>query len=265
MSWLWQVMNRQKMWTDLPWKHLLFDLDNTLWDFETNSSLALQQTLARFFKGFEKKELQAALTFFEKTNRELWQLYARQKINKKELQLQRFKLLLVHLKKEPATAGQLNDVYTQRLPLQTNLMPDTIAILQYLSAKGYHLHVITNGLTAMQQQKMESSKIATYFHSLTTSELAGYSKPDKRIFQYALTHSNIRRQESLIIGDSEEMDIAGAHRAGISSILINKCPVKTLFPPQKRCESRFSHTQKLTNPKKTQIIIKNLTQLKSIL
>ena len=94
-------------------------------------------------------------------------------------------------------------------------------MLQYLADKGYGLHLITNGFELTQHSKLKSSGLNNFFKYVITSEGSNSLKPQKEIFDYALHKTGATVNESLMIGDSIEVDIAGAIAAGIDQVHVN--------------------------------------------
>lgn len=197
-------------------KHVFFDLDHTLWDFEKNSDLA-------FVEIFEKNKVRVPitefLTVYKPLNREFWKLYREEKISKKELRYRRLKQAFDAVNYD--VSDELIDVlaseYIEALPLNNYLLDGTFEILDYLQTK-YELHIITNGFEEIQSKKMESSKISGYFNKVITSESVGVKKPNPLVFEHALQVANAAKENSIMIGDSIEADIYGAINAGIQAI-----------------------------------------------
>ncbi len=96
----------------------------------------------------------------------------------------------------------------------------TMEVLQYLHIK-YSLHLITNGFEEVQHIKIREADIGKYFKTITTSEEAGVKKPDKQIFEYALEKAQAKISESLMIGDTLEVDIQGARNVGMDQVYYN--------------------------------------------
>ena len=203
------------------YKHLFFDLDRTLWDFEKNSVKALEII-------FEKRELDTIFPDFNhfiKTykghNEHLWDLYKQRKIKKEELRNERFLLTLrdfgVH---DPILAEHMGDDYVELSPLQTVLFPDTIEVLNKLKSK-YQMYIITNGFVEVQYKKLKNSGLEQYFERVITSEEARASKPNPEIFHAALSAANAKKTESLMIGDDLENDILGAKKFGLDQVYFN--------------------------------------------
>ena len=155
------------------YKHIFFDLDHTLWDFNKNSS----ETLEELFELYSLKELgihafEDFIKMYRKVNDEKWDLYRKGEINKQELRATRFHDTLLSFEIDhPELAAQIDHDYIQKSPHKTNLFPHTHDVLKYLSKK-YVLHIITNGFSEVQVIKMSASGLHTYFRYKITSEEA---------------------------------------------------------------------------------------------
>ena len=97
----------------------------------------------------------------------------------------------------------------------------TFEILNYLTKKNYHLHLITNGFEAVQHKKLANSNLAQYFKEVITSEVSNSLKPNKEIFDYAFLKTKALPYHSIMIGDNLEADIQGGINAGIDTIFVN--------------------------------------------
>lgn len=197
------------------YKHLFFDLDNTVWDFNRNSWYALKET-------FRQYELDEAIfdRFFEAYERHndyLWEEYRNNRIVKQDLARLRFELTFNDLGIKNIDGLTFNDSYLGWMPLQTRLCDGAREVLEKLSKK-YELHIITNGFMEVQHKKLANSGLDVYFKRMFISEEIKSPKPAPEIFHHALKSSNARKKESLMIGDSWEVDILGAMEVGIDQI-----------------------------------------------
>lgn len=202
--------------------HVFFDLDHTLWDFESNS----KATLIQLFDELKLEQLGIlnAATFvstYLEVNDHYWQLYRQNLVSKTTLREGRFTSTFEKLG-VPAREMPINlpDLYVSICPHKTILMPNAIEILNYLSEK-YPLHIVTNGFKESQLTKLTSSGISNYFDQIVFSEEVKCHKPDKAIFDEALRLSNADRATSYFIGDHLEADILGSKNAGLIPIYFN--------------------------------------------
>ena len=215
------------------YKHLFFDLDHTLWDFDTNA----RETLAELYILFDlQKKLVGPFDEFIKKylyhNEILWDRYHKGLISSDELKWKRMWRTLLDFKvgDEPL-ARELSIHFLEILPTKKKLFPYTIEILLYLREKEYALHLITNGFEKTQWNKLNNSGLGHFFTHVITSEASNSLKPKKEIFEYALRKANTSLSESIMIGDSLEADIQGAINAGMDSVFVNHINAVTDLTP----------------------------------
>jgi putative hydrolase of the HAD superfamily len=204
------------------YKHLLFDLDKTIWDFERNSESTIREIYGLLdLKGKGIDDFDAFHRVYEGHNLKLWELYRKDAIKKQELMVKRFADALVDFGvREPETAASFSAKYLEILPTRTGVFEGTHEALEYLAAR-YSLHIITNGFSEVQFTKLEHAGLRKFFTHIIISEDAGAKKPDKAIFDYALRVTDAEAAECLMIGDDIEVDLLGAKNAGIDQVFFN--------------------------------------------
>jgi putative hydrolase of the HAD superfamily len=208
--------------SELKYKHIFFDLDRTLWDFDAAAEVAFE----RIYDKYDLKSLgiPSAHEFHEvyhPLNERLWELYREDKITKADLNRTRFLKPLEHYGiHDIELADHLSEDYVYWSPRIVRLVPGTMELLDYLKPK-YHLHLITNGFQEVQHTKLSGSGLEPYFETLTVSEEVGVKKPNPEIFFYALRKAQATAEESLVIGDEMAVDIDGARAAGIDQVFFN--------------------------------------------
>jgi putative hydrolase of the HAD superfamily len=203
------------------YKHIFFDLDRTLWDFDNNTALTLKEILILFnLRGIIRDE-EFFIHQYHKHNDYVWDLYKKKCIRKKELRAERFRLLLNDFGIVNSELVRLMDeYYLAKSPQKPLVIPHTHSILEYLSRR-YQLYIITNGFQEVQETKLQSSNIYHYFKKVFTSDKLGISKPNKQFFEAAIKSSNARKAESIVIGDDLENDIKGAINFGVDQVWLN--------------------------------------------
>jgi putative hydrolase of the HAD superfamily len=215
------------------YKHIFFDLDHTLWDFDANARVTLEhlhQQLKLADRGVHDFDLfhQAYLQHNEK----LWARYRNGLIKQEELRLKRMWLTLLDFRiADEDLAKEMGDLFLSMLPTRTLLFPDTIEVLEYLRDKGYVLHLITNGFEKTQHSKLNSSGLRAFFTEIITSEGSNSLKPQREIFEYALEKAGATVEESLMIGDNLEVDIAGAMAVGMDQVHCNYTGAEQTLKP----------------------------------
>lgn len=200
-------------------KHVFFDLDHTLWDFEKNSSLAFQKIFKEHQLDFNFDNF---LTNYVPINLRYWKLYREEKVDKNTLRYGRLKEAFdaINVFVEDEQINQLAIDYIDNLPLFNHLFDGTEELLNYLKDK-YELHIITNGFEEIQSLKMKQSGIHHYFKEIITSESVGVKKPNPLVFNHALERANALPANSVMIGDNLEADIMGALDCNFSVIHCN--------------------------------------------
>ena len=201
---------------------ILFDLDHTLWDFETNS----HQTLLELYHHYNLENLGVSSfgafygTFVE-INTKLWELYDLGKITREKIRFERFHGILEKLGVQDTDLSlRLSDEYVAQSPKKSGLIANALEVLDYLHPR-YPMTIVTNGFEEIQYTKMESSGLTSYFKNVVTSARAGHKKPAKEIFEFALTEGGFEAHEAVMIGDNLLTDIGGAHNASVDTVFFN--------------------------------------------
>ncbi len=222
-------------------KHIFFDLDHTLWDFDRNSMLAFQ----RIFKTFNIPiPLEDFIEVYEPINFEYWKMYREERIDKQGLRRGRFLDAFEPFGVE-FSLKEIDDMataYIFELPKDNYLFDGVIDTLDHLLEKGYTMHIITNGFEEVQHLKLKNSAIDHFFHTVTTSEEVGVKKPNPLVFEKALQKARATPEESIMVGDTFEADILGAEKVGMHTLFFN---YRNESPPQ-----QYLTVNKITEIKK---------------
>lgn len=193
--------------------HIFFDLDHTLWDYDTNA----RETLTELFEMHELNRYYTTVDSFIKafhyTNHRLWKRYNKGEIGRDFIRENRFRQLF-------ETRGNISDTLNESLssyfftncPRKTALIDGSLEVLDSLGEK-YELGIITNGFEETQNIKLTISGLQHYFKYIITSETAGHRKPSPEIFELAQNMSGATKNSAVMIGDNFNTDIAGAIKA----------------------------------------------------
>ena len=204
------------------YKHIFFDLDRTLWDFEKNS----EEVFRDIFELLDLEQngvsdFDELFTTYRSVNHDLWDLYREGKIDKEFLNFQRFNQTLFEFGIEnKELAQEMGKKYVKWSPYKKQLFPGTMDLLEYLNPK-YKLHIITNGFAEVQTVKLRESNLAQYFEQVIISELTPVKKPNPKIFKYAMHLAGAEASNSMMIGDDMAIDIEGAAGVGMDQIWTN--------------------------------------------
>ncbi len=202
-------------------EHVFIDLDDTLWDFRSNSHRALeivfrQLAVVRFYSSADE-----FYRVYSEKNTELWSLYHHGRITREQLVVERFRYPLQRVGVyDPQLVSDLNQAYLSTLAEQVGLNFFAIELLQYLS-QHYSLTMVSNGFHEVQYRKITNSGLSPFFDNVVLSDEVGALKPDPTIFRHALQLYDALPSQAIMIGDNFEADILGAARAGIAQIYYN--------------------------------------------
>ena len=197
-------------------KHIFFDLDHTLWDFEKNSAATFELLFDKFNISLDLTQF---LEVYVPANMEYWKLYRQCKIAKEELRYRRLSDVFnrCNYRVSDRMIGEMADGYIEYLSSFTHVFDYTKELLDYLVER-YPLHILTNGFAEIQSKKLKGAGLESYFQTVVNAEDVGFKKPDPRIFAFALDKAKATASESLMIGDDLEADILGAKNCGFDAL-----------------------------------------------
>jgi len=202
----------------MPYEWLLFDADNTLFDYEA----AERQALALSFEQAELPYGPDVLVLYQEINAELWGDFEGGETTVERVKVDRFAQLLSTLPvAEPPAPADFSVLYLLNLGDCTHLIPDAEFVLQQAGRRA-HLALITNGLAAVQRSRLAKSGLAVYFEAVIISEEVGVAKPDPRYFEIAFEQMGYPPKDlALVIGDSLTSDMRGANLYGVDACWFN--------------------------------------------
>ena len=201
---------------------IFFDLDDTLWDFSFNSSLALGymystfEIIAQLFpeeKSFTDK--------YHTINLALWDKFSKGEVNSDELRRERWRATLFPDRQDSAVlelCDNLDTEYLRKLAQFPNLLEGAELLLSKLTKKVL-VGILSNGFPETQYAKVMNSGLWKYITRLIASGEISINKPDKKIFAYAESETGARNP--IMVGDHIETDVIGALNAGWHAIWFN--------------------------------------------
>ncbi len=225
----------------MKYSHIFFDLDHTLWDYESNARIVLRDTYDKF--KIQEQTTHGPERFIEvffKVNDSLWHLYNQGHIDREQIRQRRFENVFSELKILGFDQGEaMSEYFLFNCPRQTQVMDGALEVVSYLKAK-YHMSIVTNGFDDVQSIKLNVSGLDSYFSHVFTSENTGFKKPNRGIFDCAMKELGVEPESILMIGDNHSSDILGARNAGITPLLFNpNGKVKS------DCEIQINHLSEL--------------------
>lgn len=198
---------------------LFFDLDDTLWDFEKNSTSVLSELFIELeLQNKLKVDFLSFCNAYKKITQTLWDEYAKKKVDKHHVRNRRFELLFEqfnYINKQDSK--HMAEFYLLKTPHGKALKEDCLDVLDYLKPH-YHLHIITNGFTDSQNIKLNNSGLVNYFSCIIISEEHQLAKPDVAIYKLAESLTGTKSTECVMIGDNFENDVQGSLNAGWEAV-----------------------------------------------
>lgn len=203
------------------YKYLLFDIDHTLLDFNRDMAEAFE----RMYKAVGLHE---ALPFspdvharYNACNERWWRRFEQGLCTKPELYRGRFIDFFREVGLQEKDPDEVNALYFEFLGQTGTVFPGAAELLASLSAQ-YPIYIVTNGNASSQETRLQNSGLLPYIRGCFISETAGAAKPDKRYFDYVLSHiPGAAAKDCVVIGDSLTSDMRGAQNAGMDSIWYN--------------------------------------------
>lgn len=204
------------------YKCIFFDLDHTLWDYETNSCEALKELYDRYNLGSRGAEpFEHFYEGFVRINTEIWDSYDRGLVGRDAIRFERFHRVFLNAGiNDYDESLKFSEDYVTESPRRKNLVPHAKELLDYLHDR-YPMFIITNGFDEIQSTKLDSAGITGYFNGVVTSARAGFKKPQREIFEFALRQNGFDAADTIMVGDNLLTDMAGARNASIDSVFFN--------------------------------------------
>lgn len=195
---------------------VLFDADNTLFDFDAAEAQALDLTLSAYGYPLTDQSRSCYLS----ANRALWERFDRGEVTREWLVVERFSALQRALggSWDPA---EMNAFYLARLAEAGCLLPGAEALCRNLAPR-CTLAIVTNGVASAQRGRFVRSPLKELIPWLFISEEVGYQKPQRQFFDVVLSAMALPASaRTVVVGDSLTADILGAANAGLDSIWYN--------------------------------------------
>ncbi len=195
----------------------LFDADDTLLDFRESEKVALRETFHRFGIAERYDELYPT---YRAVSGVLWGKLEEGRLTQDFLKIERFRTTFekhgVDLEPE-----KVNDDYMERLTQTIRVIPGAVELCQELRMYG-KIGIVTNGIQEVQERRIANSPLASHLDFVAISEACGYSKPDVRFFEYAMSLAGpYPKHEILMVGDRGEADVRGALNFGVDACYFN--------------------------------------------
>ncbi len=196
---------------------ILWDVDNTLLDFDYSCKGALRQC----FRTIGKEITEEMIDRYMQINDEYWKRLEKGVVTKAQLLTGRFTDFFVEYGWNDIDAESFRKEYQQNLGNIYSFKDDSLTICKSLQTK-FKQYVVTNGVSSTQRGKLNLSGFTEVMDNLFISEEIGAPKPTKEFFEYCLEQVEEKDKDRiLLVGDSLTSDIKGANEVGIKACWYN--------------------------------------------
>ena len=219
----------------MKYKDLFIDFDDTLYDTYGNAVIALRETFEEYHLERYFADPQVFYDAYWEANIDLWSQYSKGLITRDYLIVERFRRPLSEgqgLEVTEAMCLEMSDRFLEFCATKPGVIDGAHELMEYLKARGYRMHMTSNGFHEVQYKKLEACGLRNYFDTIILSEDAGANKPSALYFDYAFSVSGADKATTLMIGDNLQTDILGALHAGIDAMLFNRWDVDVNDAPQ---------------------------------
>ncbi|MFC6274168.1 YjjG family noncanonical pyrimidine nucleotidase [Levilactobacillus tangyuanensis] len=214
-------------------KYVIFDLDDTLLDFDRGEVEGIQHLL----KAYHAPDVQTGFRTYLQVNRHVWERIE-QGANRDQLLNDRFTETFSRMG-VTVDGAELERQYSDMLDHNYYTLPGAEEFLEDLKQAGVHLIAGTNGTKKTQVSRLAGSGVGRYFDDVFISEDIGFNKPDQRFFQPIFEqHPSLSAQNTLMVGDRLQSDVLGAQRAQLPSVWFNPQRTENLTSIRPTFEAR---------------------------
>lgn len=201
----------------MKYKVILFDADDTLFDFHKSEAEAFKNTMLGCGVDFDESYHYAN---YKEINKAIWEEFDKGLITQETLKIERFNRFLTKMQMN-YDASLFASTYMNHLSKSSHLFTGAEDLIKELSTD-FIIAIVTNGLTVVQEGRIKNSIIATHFKDIVVSEDIGISKPNIEFFEYTMNKlGEFNKDEILMVGDSLLSDIQGGINYGIDTCWYN--------------------------------------------
>ena len=195
---------------------IFLDLDDTLFSFQQAEQVALEETMRHYTLPYSDE----ILALYSAGNDAQWKLLEQDKVQRSEIGYRRFDLLLTHLGSD-LDREEVNHYYMERLSSRHFFLPGAEELLSALHGR-YTLCLASNGTGWVQEGRLKNSGILPLLDRVFISEYLGANKPQLGFFDACFASlPGVKRNESLMLGDSLTSDMLGGKNAGMHTCWYN--------------------------------------------
>lgn len=200
---------------------VFFDMDDTLIERTTNVLALLQATYRGFADALAPIEETDFIQTFGRKSQDMWYMMEDGVLPGDVARLYMIVNTLRALKADQSVAGAMLKDFDDRIVNMTRLSGDTLVVMDTLREAGIKVGIVTNGFTTVQTRKIERLDLHNHSDFVLISEEVRSFKPDRGIYDQAMSLAGVNAAQALFVGDNLDTDIAGAVGVGMGAVLID--------------------------------------------
>ena len=200
----------------MRYRWILFDADNTLFDFDRSEKYALEQA----FSDYNIPISNEMVTVYHEVNKECWKAFEEGEMDQNTLRSRRFELFLDRIDVK-GDSKEMGTNYLRYLANTDFMVDGARDLLEQLLGK-FKMAIVTNGLQDVQRPRVRKTGTGHFFEKIIVSEEIGASKPGAAFFEHTFEQiGQPTKTEAIIVGDSLNSDIRGGNNFGIDTCWFN--------------------------------------------
>ena len=198
-------------------KYVLFDLDNTLMDFNHAEKNAFYLTVTELGVPFSEELYKK----YHLINDGWWKKYEKGLCTRPEVAINRFKDLVEYLNID-IDPEKFNSRYVNNLQKGDKEIDGATKTVKAIYDMGATIYIATNGILKVQRERLKNKEFMKYVKDVFVSEDLGAPKPSLEFFKRASLRNYFPLDsQTVIVGDSLTSDIKGGINAGIATCFVN--------------------------------------------
>lgn len=209
-------------------KYVVFDLDDTLCDYQKAKSNAINEV--NIVLKEKKIELDSFWKEYSLIEPILYGQFIEGKISIEEYRMRRYSNIIdKQFNDSEEIANELNNIYMENANKNIELFDDVIPLFNELNRKSIKSVILTNGPSDGQRDKILALNLNYLVSNIYISEEIGYSKPNREVYEYVLNDLSCSLSEIIMVGDSIKYDYEGAKKIGMEAVLVDRSNIHKDF------------------------------------
>ena len=198
-------------------KAAIFDLDNTLYDYDSCNNIAEQKLVSQISMWSDCSE-QAACVILGKAKETI--KYRLGNVAASHNRLLYMQNICEQLGLNPVHyALDLYSLYWDTILHEMTAYEYVLPTFAWLHSRHIKIGILTDLTAHIQYRKLRTLGIASEIDMIVTSEEAGEEKPSAKMFRLMAEKCEESFEDMIMIGDSQSKDIAGAAACGMKGLL----------------------------------------------